>query len=203
MAALAKQLGARWKAEHGLEVRCAGGRFPERGLFVEARWGSVRRVGIVSVDRRREIVPFIEMVADRTVRPVMKELLVADIDGNGIDEVVDAWRRERYGASGDQMVVWATEGLEIERIDGPRLNAFRPGLGGCRARAEVSEGGVAVIVRTSHGLPPVDCLRSGKHRFVIVGRRMVQLERRGDVPSAPAPAPVMSTLPAIFDRSGS
>lgn len=202
-AALAQRLGSRWGSEHDLEIRCVGGRFPERGLFVEARWGSVRRVGIVSVDRRREIVPFIEMVADRTALPVMKKLLVADIDGDGIDEVVDAWRRAHQGASGDQLVVWATEGLQLEQIDGPQLNAYRAGLGSCRARAEVSEGGVAVIVQTAHGLPPVDCLRSGLHRFVMVDGRMVRLERRGDGAREPTPAPGTSTVPSFIDRSGS
>jgi len=200
IAELTTRLGERWQIGP-LEIRCVGGRFPELGLFVEARWSNVRRVGILGLDRKREIVPFVELVAERTVRPVMKELLVADIDGNGIDEVVDAWRHEQYAASGDRMVVWATKGLALERIDGPYLNAFRPGLGGCRARAEVSEHGVEITVRTSHGLSPIDCLRSGRHRFVIVAGRMVQLERKGDLPPPPTPAPVSSTVPSIFSRT--
>ena len=200
IAELTTRLEERWHMG-APEIRCVGGRFPELGWFVEARWITVRRVGILGLDRRREIVPFVELITERTVRPVMKELLVADIDGNGIDEVVDAWRHEQYGASGDRMMVWVTKGLTLERIEGPYLNAFRPGLGGCRARAEVSEHGVEITVRTSHGLSPVDCLRSGRHRFVIVAGQLVQLERKGNVPPPPTPAPIPPTLPTIFSRT--
>ena len=55
-------------------------------------------------------------------------------------------------------------------------------------------------VIASEGLSPVECLRSGHHRFAIVAGRMVQLERTGDVPSEQRPRPDTSTQSAIFDR---
>src|SRR5688572_7739228 len=84
-------LGHRWSDRGDFELRCAGGRFPELGFFVEARWSNERRVGIVGIDRDREIVPFIELVAEPYVRAVVPDPFIVDLDGNGIDEIGDVW----------------------------------------------------------------------------------------------------------------
>jgi hypothetical protein len=124
----------------------------------------------------------------------VREPVVADLDGNGIDEVVDVWRREQSGGSGDQLILWTTEGIALERIDGPNLNAFRSGLGSCKAQVEVGGRAVAISVRTLHGLAPTECLPTGRHRFVMRDGRLVQLGRPRDAPSV---------LSSSFDGAGS
>ena len=189
VAALTARLGRRWPGGGDFEVRCAGGRFPELGFFVEARWRTVRRVGIVGLDRKRQIVPFVEVEADRRTVPIMRDLFVADLDGNGIDEIGDAWRGEVGGTSGDQLILWTTDGARLERIEGPYLSAYRPGLGSCLARVDVRRRAIAITVETSHGLSPTECLPCGQHRFVMRAGRLVaaNARRRPDAPESARP----------------
>jgi hypothetical protein len=173
---LTSRLGRRWPGGGDFDLRCVGGRFPELGFFVEARWSDVRRVGIVGIGKDRELIPFIE-VADRSV-PIIRELFVADLDGNGIDEIGDAWRGESQGTSGDQLMLWTTNGAKLERIEGPHLSAYRPGLGSCLARVDVRRRAISITVETSHGLSPTECLPNGRHRFVMRDGRLVPTSAR-------------------------
>ncbi len=198
---LTARLGRRWRAAGDLELRCAGGRFPERGFFVDARWDRERRVGIVAFDRDRDIVPFVRLVSDRSLNPVARAFLVTDLDGDGIDEVIDAWRRELHGVSADRLIFWTTTGTELAYIEGPDLNAYRPGLGSCEAHVEIGSQAVAITVRTAHGLPPTDCLPEGRHCFVMRGGRLVKLERPSDRRAPPTPTP--STFTWLIDRTRS
>lgn len=188
VAELTARVGRRWPGGGDFELRCAGGRFPEQGFFVEARWRTVRRIGIVAVDRRREIVKFVALPDDRSV-PIIRELFVADLDGNGIDEIGDAWRGEVHGTSGDQLILWTTDGAKLERIEGPYLSAYRPGLGSCLARVDVRRRAISITVETSHGLSPTECLPCGRHQFVMRSNRLVPASapRRPDAPESARP----------------
>lgn len=170
-AAIASHLQARWNTAGVSIVRCTPGLFPTAGFFVETD----DQVGVLALDGRTELVPFAPR-GQRMVATSVVECATVDLDGDGIDEIVETWRRSATGSS-----AW----LEIRRIEdsalvtirGPHTSVYHPELGGCTA--EVRLAGQTIVVTVAHlpGIPPSDCLAAGTHTFALERDAIVETDR--------------------------
>ena len=179
VAELARELRARWGAEDELVLRCVPGMFPAAGLFIEAvsraADPAVHRTGIISADGRTEIAPF----RDVRMLPVATSIVdyaTADLDLDGIDEIVETWTKRAHGMMGSEtwLVLRRLEARRLEPIRGPHLDIFFPELGACDARLELARGVLVVVVTGLRGIPPSDCLAPGTHTFVLRGGELVE-----------------------------
>jgi hypothetical protein len=170
-AALAKHLQARWNTTSVSIVRCTPGLFPIAGFFIE----TADRVGILGADGT-ELVPF---VARTELGASVVECATVDLNGDGVDEIVETWRRSAVGDPGSNS--W----LEVRRIDdralttirGPHTSVYHPDLGGCTA--EVRLAGQTIVITVAHlaGIPPSDCLATGTHTFALEEDEIVETDR--------------------------
>lgn len=166
--ALASALRARWRVER-VDVDCTPGRFPAPGFFVEVTAGARHQVAILDAETLAEVVRF----ADDPDRPPMVSTIQrasADLDGDGVDEIVETWRDSAHAVRGvgNRVVVRRrTEARTLELVEGPHIGVFHPDLGACLAEAHVEERGLVVHVKRTIGIPPSDCLERGIHRFVL------------------------------------
>jgi hypothetical protein len=164
--AIAKHLQARGNSGPVSIVRCTPGLFPIAGFFVETD----DRAGVIATDLT-EIVPF-------TPRdPVaIVECATVDLDGDGVDEIVETWRRTDSGAN-DWLEVRRLEGRALATIRGPHTSVSHSELGGCTA--EVRLAGKTIVITVEHlaGIPPSDCLSAGIHTFALEDDAIVEIDR--------------------------
>lgn len=177
--AIADYLRARWQVVGPVEVDCTPGRFPAPGFFVEARAGEHHQIGILDAGTFREVAPFV----DEARRPDMVTTIQrasADLDGDGVDEIVETWRNSAHAHTGigNRVVVRHVHDRRLSIIAGPHVAIFHPGLGGCWAEARVEPRGVVVTVEHVMGIPPSDCLEIGVHHFVLERGSMRPVARR-------------------------
>jgi len=176
VADITKQLRARW-GEPDLEVRCAAGNFGAPGFFIEARGGATHKIGIVAADDSPDIADFTDP-GEMPIATSVVEYAAADLDGDGVDEVIETWRKSAHGLLGSDswLVVRRLDGHKLRRIRGPYLGVSHPELGACSASWHCTDGALVITVDAQRGIPPSDCLSPGTHRFVI--RRGTIVERR-------------------------
>ena len=161
----------------GAELRCIAGEFSAPGYYIEAVDGPVRRVGVVDPSGV-ELVAFADEPADTTASYVTNFWTV-DLDGDGQDEVIESWRR---GASYPQrpdswLLVRVMANRKLRMVKGPFLSRYHPDLGSCTATWELRARAIIVAVAVTPGIPASDCLPAGKHRFELVGTKMVDTRR--------------------------
>jgi hypothetical protein len=172
--ALANHLQARWNTPNASIVRCTPGLFPTAGFFIETD----DRVGILAADGTTEIVPFASR-GELVVSTSVVECATVDLDGDGVDEIVETWRRSPTGQIGSNnwLEVRRIEGTELATIRGPHTSVYHPELGGCSA--EVRLAGKTIVITVAHlaGIPPSDCLSIGTHTFALENDAIVETDR--------------------------
>jgi hypothetical protein len=176
---LQAHLRERWNVAGALDVRCTAGTFPVPGYFVEVQGSAIHRTAVITADRGREIVPFVDE-KHRLFATSVTEYATVDLDGDGVDEIVETWRRSAYGMMGSDnwIVVRRIDDGAFERIDGPHLSVYHPELGGCSAELQLA--GRTIVIRVAHlpGIPPSDCLAQGTHTFALRDGAIVETRRR-------------------------
>lgn len=175
VAEVAAELRARWNVDR-VDVDCTPGRFPAPGFFIEARAGARHVTGIVDAETLREVAPFVDEPA-RDPRISTIQRASTDLDGDGVDEIVETWRDSAHARTGvaNRVVVRRVEARHLELIDGPHAGVFHPDLGSCQAEARIDERGQLVVhVMRIVGIPPSDCLSPGLHHFVLDRGAVVQ-----------------------------
>lgn len=176
--ALVAHVQLQWRTAERVDIQCTPGRFPTPGYFVEARAGLRHEVGIVEATSFRTVTPLTtERPRDAMVATIQRA--TADLDGDGIDEIVETWRDSAHARTGigNRMVVRHVQGRQLSMLPGPHVAIFHPGLGGCWAQARVEPRGLVVTVEHVMGIPPSDCLDLGVHRFVLDRGSMRQARR--------------------------
>jgi hypothetical protein len=170
---IAKHLQARWNIGPVSIVRCTPGLFPTAGFFVETD----EHAGVIAADATTEIVPFAPrgqlMVATSIV-----ECATVDLNGDGIDEIVETWRRSASGAMGsnDWLVIRRIEGDELATIRGPHTSVYHPELGGCTAEVRLAGKTIVITVAMLPGIPPSDCLTAGTHTFALESDAIIEID---------------------------
>jgi hypothetical protein len=179
IAELATHLRERWHLTGALDVRCTAGTFPVPGYFVEAQGSAVHRTGVITADTGREIVPFVDE-KHRLFATNVIEYATVDLDGDGVDEIVETWRRSAYGMMGSDnwIVVRRLGNRSFVRIDGPHLSVYHPELGGCTAELQLAGRTIVIRVANLPGIPPSDCLEEGTHTFALRDGAIVETHRR-------------------------
>ena len=168
---LGDKLRARWQTTP-LELRCTAGHFGVDGYFLEARNADIHRIGVVDASGA-ELVAFVdEPEPDAGI--YLNGYQAADLDGDGEDEIVESWRRT---ADNWLVVRRIADGHFTSRIHGPFVSRYHPDLGGCSATWEVKRNALVVAVHVEPGIPPTDCLASGRHQFALRGELLVERAR--------------------------
>ena len=171
--AIAKHLRGRNTDEVSI-VRCTPGLFPTAGFFIETD----EQVGVIALDGRTELVPFRPRL-QRMVATSVITCATVDLDGDGVDEIVETWARSASGAMGtnEWLEIRRIEGRELATIRGPHTNVYHPELGGCTA--EVRLAGQTIVITVAHlaGIPPSDCLAAGTHTFALEDHAIVETDR--------------------------
>jgi hypothetical protein len=170
-------LQGRWNTTAALSVRCTAGRFPTPGYFIEASSSELRRTGIVAIDGTTEVVPFDEEVPAPFASSIIAWATV-DLDGDGIDEIVETWRRNPQDrmSSGNWLTVRRITARKLSRIVGPHTNVFHPDLGSCTADVRLAGQTIVVtVVGQTSGIPPSKCLPWGPHSFALDGNAIVEI----------------------------
>ncbi len=162
----------RWNAPAML-LRCTAGQFHTAGFFIEAIVDGARRTGIVDPSGA-ELVPFVDEPSDDP-HAFIAGFRAADLDGDGEDEIIESWRRSpTHTLEPDNwLVIRMVNGNRLLRIKGPFLSRSHPELGSCSGTWQLRRGGINVSVSVSAGIPPIDCLQAGNHRFELRGRALV------------------------------
>ncbi|MGN6111384.1 MAG: hypothetical protein ACTHU0_40190 [Kofleriaceae bacterium] len=178
VAEITDALRARWNVVDHLVVRCTAGTFPEPGYFVEAlgsRDESIR-IGVLAADRVTELVPFVERRLG--VATSVLDYAAADLDGDGIDEVLETWRRSAHGPMGSDnwVVVRRIENKQFAEIQGPHLSVYFPDLGNCTASTRLEGRTLVVEVESASGIPPSACLSIGRHAFAMRDGALVEVK---------------------------
>lgn len=166
--AIAAELAARWRVER-VDVDCTPGRFPAPGFFVEARGGGRHVTGILDAESLREVAPFVDEPGRASSISTIQRAST-DLDGDGLDEIVETWRHSAHARTGvaNRLVVRRIQERRLELIVGPHAGVSHPDLGRCQAEARIDERGQLVVhVKRIIGIPPSDCLSPGLHRFVL------------------------------------
>jgi hypothetical protein len=165
-----------WNTTRPLSVRCTPGRFPTPGFFIDVDDGTRIHHGVLADDCKTELVPFDSAESLPTSLSVV-DCATDDLDGDGIDEIIESWRLIAPGYMGSDN--W----LEIRRIDakrftqirGPHTNVFHPELGSCAADVKIAGRTIVIVVVDEAGLPPSDCLPAGTHAFALGEKRLFEL----------------------------
>lgn len=161
----------------GSELRlCAVGRFPEPGYVVLVASEQKLRLGVLRGDGTPIRAPLSELPRAPLATSLV-ELSAVDLDGDGVDEVIEVWRRSAHGKMGSDNWLVARRltaaGLG-GNLPGPHLSVFVPAFGHCRARWSAAPLAIVVQVEESSTLPPSECLPMGRHRFVLRGDKLVE-----------------------------
>ena len=171
--AIAKHLQARWNTPAVSIVRCTPGLFPIAGFFIEAD----DRAGVIALDGTTEIIPFTPR-GQLIVATSVVECATVDLNGDGVDEIVETWRRSASGALGsnDWLVIRRIEGNELATIRGPHTSVYHPELGGCTAEVRLAGKTIVISVALLPGIPPSDCLPAGTHMFALEHDAIIELD---------------------------
>lgn len=164
---LTRRIEKRWPRS---EVRfCAAGRFGAPGYVVAIFGENVSRLGILAESGGPDLGAFIDIL-NRGVATSLTGLAAADLDGDGVDEVIEWWRRSAHGLMGSNN--W----LDVRRIErgklgalisGPHTSIYYPDRGSCFASFSADRNGLVVTVENTHEVPPSECLPVGAHRFTL------------------------------------
>src|SRR5688572_3134560 len=101
-------LQPRWNSAAPLVVRCTPGLFPTPGFYVEVDDDKLFRAAILAADGKTEVVPF-KSDHDRLRATSITDCATVDLDGDGVDEIVETWRA-KHGLIGSES--W----LQVRRI---------------------------------------------------------------------------------------
>ena len=175
VAELAQRLRERWSVGE-LELRCVAGQFGAPGYFIDARGpDDLHRAGILAADGRSDIVPFTD-VGHMMVATSIVGYAAGDLDGDGVDEIVEHWRRSAHGRMGSDnwLVVRKIAGGKLSRIPGPHVSIYDPVLGRCSAEWKLAPRALVVTVQSVSEMPPSDCLSPGVHTFTLKDGALVK-----------------------------
>lgn len=174
-AELTKRIAKRWPSA---EVRsCAAGKFGAAGYVVDVHGENFHRLGVLAVDGGADLAAFVD-VLNRGVATSVLGYAAVDFDGDGVDEIVEWWRKSAHGRMGSDNwldVRRLAKGKLSERIAGPHVSVFFPEMGSCYATWKVDANSIVVVVENTRELPPSICLPVGKHRFRLKGNTLVEL----------------------------
>jgi uncharacterized cupin superfamily protein len=109
---LARHLQARRDTTELSIVRCTPGLFPTAGFYIETE----DRVGVIATDGT-DIVPFTPR-DERSIATTVVDCATVDLNGDGVEEIVETWRRSAQGRTGSNQ--W----LEVQRIDDRTLTTI-------------------------------------------------------------------------------
>lgn len=174
MAGIENELRARWKTTGVSIVRCTPGLFPTPGFFIGLDKDVEHRVGVVGTGGE-EIIAF-ESEDPRTLTSVT-DCATVDLDGDGIDEIVETWREVAHGRVGSSswLEIRRLDGAALATIRGPHTSVSHPDLGGCSAEVRLAGQTIVITVESTSGIPPSDCLSPGTHTFALDRDAIVEL----------------------------
>jgi hypothetical protein len=178
VATIRAHLQTRWNTSPALIVRCTPGLFPTPGYFIEASDSNLlRRTGILAASDLAEIVRFTDEGQHMVATSIVDSATV-DLDGDGIDEIVETWRRRAHGRMGtaNWLAVRRIADRSLTRIAGPHTSVSHPDLGGCTAEVQLAGHTIVITVARSSGIPPSDCLSAGVHTFALDGNAIVEID---------------------------
>ncbi|MDQ3366117.1 MAG: hypothetical protein M3680_11890 [Myxococcota bacterium] len=176
IAAFAQQLQARWRTTEVPLVRCLGGRFPAPGYFLAVQLeGNRHLAGIIDAGSSNESAPFRDEPAP-TAAAAIAAYDLADLDGDGTDEIIETWRESARGglASGTWLAVRRLEDRALTRIEGPHTDVYHRELGSCSADVQLADRTIVITIAVTR-LPPSDCLPAGTHTFALADDRVIKL----------------------------
>jgi len=129
----------------------------------------LHRVGIMAAGGGPDLVDFTD-VGQLMVATSILGYRVADLDGDGVDEVIEWWRKSAHGPMGsdDWLVIRKLDGKRLARIAGPHVGIFYPPDTRCSGEWQVTPRELVVTVRDASRMAPSACLPVGTHRFVLV-----------------------------------
>ena len=170
----AKDLQARWNTTEVSIVRCTPGLFPIAGFFLETN----DRVGVIATDGS-VIVPF-EPRGPLPIATSIVECAAVDLDGDGVDEIVETWVRNAGGRldTNNWLEVRRIEDERLATIRGPHTTVFHPDLGACIAEVRLAGRTIVIEVDSPRGIPPSDCLTAGTHTFALEHDALVEINPR-------------------------
>lgn len=174
-AELTRRMAKRWP---GAEVRsCAAGRFGAAGYVVDVHGENFHRLGVLAADGGADLGAFVDVRSRGVATSVLGHAAV-DLDGDGVDEIVEWWRKSAHGRMGSDNwldVRRLQKGKLSERIAGPHVSVFIPELGSCNATWKVDANSIVVAVESTRELPPSSCLPVGRHRFRLEKDTLVEV----------------------------
>jgi len=176
--AMAKHLQARWNTPAPPIVRCTPGLFPTPGFFVEVDDGTTNRTGVLADDGTTELVAFAS--ESTVVATTVVECSTVDLDGDGVDEIVETWQRAPQGtmAATNWLEVRSVREHAFAKARGPFTSVYHPDLGGCSAEVKLAGHTIVVEVHNLPGIPPSDCLAQGTHTFALDKGAVIELAAR-------------------------
>ena len=160
-----------WSRAGTQVVRCTPGLFPTPGYYLEL---DTNESGIVSADGTT-LVAF-KREGEKMVATSIVECATVDLDGDGIDEIVETWRRASSGMMGsnDWLEIRRIADHKFETMRGPHTSVFHPELGGCSAEVRLAGRTIVITVENLPGIPPSDCLSPGTHTFALAHDAIVE-----------------------------
>jgi hypothetical protein len=165
IAAIAAYLHARWNTSEPPLVRCTPGLFPTRGFYILTE----DRAGILADDGETELVPFV------AVPPNIIACATVDLNGDGVDEIVETLRDIDRASTTQWLEVQRIADGRLERVRGPHTSVDHRDLGGCHAEVKLAGRTIVIDVEHAPGIPPSDCLAPGTHAFALGKRALVKI----------------------------